>query len=401
MFHQFVPSFCVRTALMSGNLRTVCVVGGGIGGLVCAQSLLHMTKSAGINTRIVLLEKSPRLGGQIRTRHILVNGSSVIIEEGAEGFVTRSEVFPRVASYAGMPSESIVDQIRIADNELSYDIGSDKWFVKALPPGLAAQKLGFQVPDRDRGRGIRSFRYGMGQFVRQIESNLPEVRMKSEVRSISVSDSPTAFKVGFCLDETSSESELIADAVVLGVPMHTLHNILKYPGLPEPPPPPGHNSHISVHLLVSRTHAATEPASFTVPNDLQQRFGGLRAVALVNEKFPNRCPDDSWLFRFYYRPTHNHDPSHADHWIGQATRTLDEIFGIRNPTASWFSPWLSILPIINRDHLEACRLWKDEVQRSTSGRVVVVGSEVAGAGLEAAAISGFDAASSIFARLTV
>ena len=383
---------------MSKSSRTVCIVGGGIGGLVCAQSILQLSKVAGGELNVVLLERTARLGGQIKSKSVLLNEGTVLIEEGAEGFVTRSEVFPRVARMAGMPVDTIVDQIRLADNELGYDPETRKWRVGQLPPGVAAQKLGFQVPDRDRGRGIRSFDLGMSQLVDKIGQNLPDVRFNSDVVSVCNSEG------GFSVELRSSEgtlSTLRTDAVVMGIPVSQLQSVWGFHDLPQPSVSPQHNSHVSVHLLVPKSPHVPEPSSFTVPLALQDRFDGLRAVAYVNEKFPRRCPDNSWLFRFYYRPGPNEDLNDSDRWIFAAKETLLEVYGLERSTWSHFSPWSQALPIITKDYLESCRIWKDEIDRKSEGRVAIVGSEVAGAGLEAAAMSGYEAAKKIFNRVSV
>jgi protoporphyrinogen oxidase len=384
---------------MPGSVKSVCIVGGGIGSLVCAQTISHLSKKAGRVTNIVILEKSPRLGGQIKTHTNNFNENRFIIEEGAEGFVTRSEVFPRVASMAGLSEGSIIDQIRIADNELAYDSDAGIWRVTELPPGMAAQKLGFQVPARDRGKGIRSFRGGMSELVHKIKDNLRDVRINSEATMIKQHSSTGKLHVSFC-SEGSILSDIHSDAVVLGIPINCVHRILGFPGLLPPPEAPQHNSHVSVHIMTPRSSEIPEPRSFTIPKELQDHFGGLRAVAFVNEKFAGRCPDDSWLFRFYYRPSNVDDVNDRDRWTNSAVTSLRDIFGLTSIAQTWYSPWSSALPIITRDHLDNCRLWKDHLQQYTLGRLSVVGSEWAGAGLEAAAQSGFEAGSAIFNRLT-
>lgn len=346
----------------------------------------------------ILLEKSSRLGGQVKTRTLEMNGRNIVIEEGAEGFVTRSEMFPRVAEMAGLPHDCIVDQIRIADSELIFDKQKDKWRVHDLPPGVAAQKLGFQVPDRDRGRGIRSFRLGMGQLVDGIGRNLPDIRLNSE--AIYVQKKASNFSVGFRLSD-GSISELKADAVVLGIPAANVSEVIQFTQELQLPRPPHHNSHVSVHLLIPKNHVVSHLSSFTVPLDLQEHFHGLRAVALVNEKFPQRCPDDSWLFRFYYRPSEMDDLEDGEKWIHKARLALREVYGLDCVTLSWYSPWHRALPVITKDYLESCRVWKEEINRLTGGRVLLVGSETSGAGLEAAAVSGFESGTDIFNRLTV
>lgn len=171
--------------------KVVCVVGGGISGLAAAQTLVYMSRKRLYPLDVVLLESTARLGGQIRTErfdNLTKVNSRVIIEAGAEGFVTRSTVFPKLGGMAGLGDDQIVDQKRIIDRELRFDPEKRSWGILELAPGVAAQKLGFQVPKEDRGRGIRSFRTGMSQLVEQISSNLEDVRLNSAVTGLSRGD---------------------------------------------------------------------------------------------------------------------------------------------------------------------------------------------------------------------
>jgi oxygen-dependent protoporphyrinogen oxidase len=316
----------------------------------------------------------------------------VVIEAGAEGFVTRSKVFPEVAKLAGVPVDQLANQIRIADNELVWNIAGRKWEIGALEPGVAAQKLGFQVPKEDRGRGIRSFRHGMSQLVDAISQNISDVRLNTYARDINVNSNSTV-TVSTNVEGLQS---LIADHVVLATPLKSIRSLLETTGIPCPILPLSHHSHVSVHALVSSKNGGGDaPKSFTVPAELQQSFGGLRAVSFVNEKFPNRCSDGYWLFRLYYRPSTIESALDESHWISITKRTMKEVYGIEGILWSQYSPWVSQLPTLTPDHLSKCKNFKEEVAERSNGRIHLIGSEVSGAGLEAAATSGYDAASKI------
>ena len=144
--------------------KHVCIVGGGVSGLVCAQTLKSLVPSM-YRLNISIIEATDRLGGQIDTqKHTLCGGQqAVIIEAGAEGFVSRSTIFPRVAAFAGLDDSEMVSQNRIGDSEVRKE--ERGWIIHPLEPGIAEKKLGFQVSKEDRGRGIRSFRTGMSTLV--------------------------------------------------------------------------------------------------------------------------------------------------------------------------------------------------------------------------------------------
>ena len=376
--------------------KRVVIVGGGISGLACAQTLKAMVPST-FKMEILLLEASARLGGQIDTQHHAVNGerNCVIIEAGAEGFVTRSTVFPRVADFAGLTESDMVQQARIADCELQKEISA--WRIHPLEPGLAAEKLGFQVPAEDRGRGIRSFKNGMSQLVDAIRPHIHKIELESVARRIDMDiDS-----VSVHYDQNGSSRTMNADAVILATPLESMRKLLgnNFPNLHVPPL--SHNSHVSIHLLTRKTSSSIRPSSFTVPEEIQSHFHGLRAVSFVNEKFADRCSPDSWLFRCYYRPI---SPPFADEaiiWAERAKQMLSDVFGIKEFSWYHYAPWQSALPVISKEHLELCTLLKQKTIAESNNRIFLIGSEVSGAGLEAAAKSGHDAAVDIISSWNI
>jgi oxygen-dependent protoporphyrinogen oxidase len=319
----------------------------------------------------------------------------VIIEAGAEGFVTRSKVFPEIAKSAGIPADQLVNQIRIADNELKWDEILAKWEIRALEPGVAAQKLGFQVPKEDRGKGIRSFNFGMSYLVDSITRNIPDIRLSHKANALRTKSDLT-LQV-----DMQSESSIEADHVVIATPLEAIRSILKTSGIECPTAPLAHHSHVSVHVLTPSVPDREPPKSFTVPAELQGSFGGLRAVSFVNEKFPNRCQDGYWLFRFYYRPPNEKLALEEQHWVSAMKRAMNEVYQLNNLVWYQYSPWISQLPTLTPEYLISCKQFKAEVLETTKGRVHLVGSEVTGAGLEAAATSGYDTALNIFDSCTV
>lgn len=82
---------------MSGARADEVVVGGGVAGLVLARRL------AMAGRRVVLLEASDRLGGQVRR----VEVAGVDVDAGAESFSTRGGVVARLATEIGLGAELV------------------------------------------------------------------------------------------------------------------------------------------------------------------------------------------------------------------------------------------------------------------------------------------------------
>jgi protoporphyrinogen oxidase len=374
---------------MTLRKKHICVIGGGISGIACAHTLVRSLKGMGSATRVTLLEVTDRLGGQIFTKHFEVGSSNVIIEAGAEGFVARSEVFPGLATSAGLPERAVISQARICDNELRR-LGSFKWEIVPLAPGVAAQKLGFQVPEKNRGRGIKSFSSGMGQLVRELKRSLPDVRLEQSVQSINMDRMRGVFNI-----ESTTADNIEADAVVLAVPLSEVERMVPHvDDMVASVPGVDHHSHVSVHLL-AKMKADLCPQSFSIPEELQGEFHGLRAVALMNEKFPGRCAHNEWLFRFYYRPSHHSLVDRAQFWSDASQGALRNIFGIDTVIWSHVSAWKEALPIISPAHIKRCEEYQRELDHAFNGRLKLIGSEMHGAGLDCAARSGVDAAHAI------
>ena len=369
------------------------MIGGGISGLVCAQQIKHLSDRT---VDVILLEASHRLGGQIYTQqHILENKDSVIVETGAEGFVFRSTIFPKIAKTVGLVD--FVNQARIADKELRQSGG--KWTIHDLAPGVAAEKLGFQVPAADRGKGIRTFTGGMSRLVDSLAAQIDTTRMNASVASLEVGS--TSVRIGYTSNGTASL--ISVDAAVLAAPMGEIREILSSSVLQpeEIPSDVLRNNHVSIHLLVPSQATTMLPSSFTVPESLQASLKGLRAMSFVNEKFPGRCSEGNWLFRFYFRPDVSVSLIDGKHWEDGARVVLENVFGIKQFTWCHFAPWKQTLPILSADHLSRCAKFKHLITERSHGRVYVAGSDVSGAGLDVAATSGYEAAVNVLKRLGI
>src|SRR4051794_22069625 len=116
--------------------RRIGIVGGGLAGLTVAL------RRAAAGDRVLLLEASARLGGQLWTEQ----RDGFVVEHGAEGFVARSEAVPALAAAVGVAGALI-------DQRATRSWGYDGAGLVELGPGEAAAFLGFQVPRDELGRG--------------------------------------------------------------------------------------------------------------------------------------------------------------------------------------------------------------------------------------------------------
>ncbi len=367
--------------------RRVCIVGGGISGLVCAHTLQTAAARSGTKVTITLLERLSRCGGQINTHKHMVHGSPIIVESGAEGFVARSEIFPAIAVSSGLAENELISQARVADCELQLKQG--KWCIESLLPGEAAQKLGFQVPEKDRGLGIRSFRKGMGQLVSHLKDSLSEVRPECRVDKVCLTDSRDSVLVQY--ENKGIMKEIEADNVVLSIPWNELKRVVSCSDAEVHYPTIDHLSHVSIHLLTPQV-TGVSPRSFTIPTELQGKFAGLRAVCFMDDKFPGRCGANEWLFRFYFRPPEQSSMYSKDTWCSAAKDALSSILGIQTVIWEHFSPWKDTLPVFAPGHSDVRSKVQSQLREEFGDRLSLIGSEVWGAGLEVAAQSGQNAA---------
>ena len=365
----------------------VCVVGGGIAGLTAALFLTRKGLS------VVIIGSQEELGGQINTASLLLpDGEKIIIEEGAEGYVTRSQIFPEIASVLGI-SDLIVKQETVTDFELL-----DSYELQLLKPGEAATKLGFQVKAEDKGRGVCSFRGGLGELVNVMKDFLSSkgcvFHLCEEVLSLSADG-------GEKLLQTKS-LKIRSDKVIFAInPEIAIPIITKcYSEFSAFLPPRKFNSHISVHLVYNdissenndQSNAFSKSpkyCSFTICPELQIKLSGLRAVSFVNEKFPCRATPPALLFRFYFRV----DPSapllfEEDKYVKICESLNARLFGLHKSISSKVSQWHKALPEFTSSWTDQMKQIKADIYECSQGTVFLAGSATDGAGLDVAASSG-------------
>lgn len=79
---------------------TVLIVGGGVTGLAAAYNVQKQAKAAGVEPRIVLVEREDRLGGKTRTE--VVDG--MVIEHGPDSFIAHKPWFGQLCKELGLPT---------------------------------------------------------------------------------------------------------------------------------------------------------------------------------------------------------------------------------------------------------------------------------------------------------
>ncbi len=88
---------------MSGALRRIAVVGGGISGLSAAFYARKLSRERGIAADITLFEESPQLGGKIQTLH----RDDCVIERGPDSFLTRKLPILELTRELGIEDELV------------------------------------------------------------------------------------------------------------------------------------------------------------------------------------------------------------------------------------------------------------------------------------------------------
>ena len=348
---------------MTTETERVVVVGAGLSGLAVAVRLL------GARCEVVVLEASSRVGGQIDT----FSAGPLVVELGAEGFVSRSRAVPALAAFLGIEG-ALVEQL--TTDTFALEQGQ----LVLLPPGEAARRLGFQVPPEELGRGIRSFARGMGQLVDALAARLSpaQLRLRTSVAAIARGEAGLSVQ----LDEGQP---LTAAAVVLAVPARQAAALLAPLGLAECAPLAVAPvlSNVSVNLLYSCQQFSTYPAGSGVIFPEGFAEVGLRAFSLVDHKFPGRVGAGQALLRVFFRPSEAALAAWSDErFAGEAAKAIARVLPVEGgPTRSWVSRWADALPVFSADYRAQVAAVDPALQRLG---IHVTGSAFHGAGIDAA-----------------
>jgi oxygen-dependent protoporphyrinogen oxidase len=348
------------------NGERVIVIGAGLAGLAVAARLV----AAGGD--VLVLEQASTAGGQIQT----AREPGLVVELGAEGFVARSRAVPALCQFLAIES-SLVEQLSTD----TYVIEAGRFVL--LPPGEAARRLGFQVPEEELGRGIRSLALGMGELIAALVERIgPERQRYGEpVTSLGRGDS----EIQVALASGAIEP---AGAVVLATPARVAADLLAPLGLPETAALGAAPllSNVSVSLLYARQQLSSYPPGSGVIFPTELGGVGLRALSLVEHKFAGRAPLGKSLLRVFFRPIADALTTWSDQrFADTAAAAIAQVLGARGaPERSWVSRWVDALPVFTPAHKAATAALDSVLQ----GRGIhLAGSAFHGAGIDAAVTS--------------
>jgi oxygen-dependent protoporphyrinogen oxidase len=348
------------------NEARIIVVGAGLSGLAAAARLLAAGRE------VLVLEQDALPGGQIRT----VREPGLVVELGAEGFVARSRAVPALCELLGIEA-ALIDQLTTD----TYSVEADG--LQLLPPGEAARRLGFQVPEEELGRGIRSLSLGMAQLIEALVARLGPGRLRCGERVSALQHDAGALRL-----ELSSGAVERASAVVLATPARVAAGLLAPLALPEATAL--HSapllSNVSVNLLYARRQLARYPAGSGLLFPEQLARVGLRALSVVEHKFAGRAPAEKSLLRVFYRPDHDALTTWTDErFVETAAAAIQQVLGAQGAAErSWVSRWVDALPIFTPAYKSAAAALDRVLQRRD---VHLTGSAFHGAGVDAAVTS--------------
>jgi len=356
------------------NHERVIIVGAGLSGLSVGARLLRAGRD------VLILEGGGRPGGQIHT----VREAGLTVELGAEGFIAKSRAVPALCELLGIEG-ALVDQLTTD----TYAFENDELVL--LPPGEAARRLGFQVPEEELGRGIRSLALGMGQLIEALLAAVDRnLLLDKPVHSIHRNGAELVV-------ERADGKRERATAIVLATPARVAASLLdtsssaELGGLKAAPL----LSNVSVNLRYRREDIERYPAGSGVifPEALASQ--GLRALSMVDHKFPGRAPDGTALVRVFFRPRGDALSSWSDErFAATAAGAIQRVLAPRaEPERSWVSRWADALPVFTPEY-RALAAAADAAWQKLG--VHVTGSAFHGAGIDAAVAS----AERVAARLT-
>lgn len=342
----------------------IAVIGGGIAGLTVAL------RRVAAGDQVVLFEASSRVGGQLRSEA----QGGFVVEHGAEGFVARSEAVPALAADAAI-FDQLVEQL--LQQSFCYDSGK----LIALAPGEAGRLLGFQVATEELGRGIRSFRRGMGQLPEQLSSKLAsnvEFQLSTPIESVT----PHASSVTVT---TATQQRRDFDAVVVATTARSAAAMLgeAFGADARALADASLLSSLTVTLAFRREHIAhpLDGTGFIVP--VPEQLAGARAVTFASSKLPERAPEGYALLRVFFRPRADELAALSDAaWAERAERALGPALSLSGASEqAWVSRWPDALPVFDDAHRARVRALERALEPA---RIRLAGAAFHGSGIDAA-----------------
>jgi oxygen-dependent protoporphyrinogen oxidase len=317
---------------------------------------------------VTLFEATGTLGGQLST----LEEAGFVVEQGAEGFVAGSDAMLELAAELGI-AESVIGQSTLK----SYAFDGRE--LRELGHGEAAQYLGFQVPQRELGQGIRAFRNGMGQVVSALARSLGptvDLRVGSSVKRLTLRpgelelDTATAtgaFERVFVATSAACAARLLASA--FGAAAGALERSSTL-------------SSVTVSLAYRRGDIAhaLDGTGFIVAEAAQHE--GFRACTFTSSKLVARAPDGYALLRAFFRPTVEELELADAAWVARAERALGRVLAPNAaPVHAWVARWPNALPVFDAEHRE--RVARLEAALAGTG-ISLAGAAFHGSGIDAA-----------------
>jgi oxygen-dependent protoporphyrinogen oxidase len=344
----------------------VAVVGGGIAGATIA--LFRARRG----DEVTLFEASPVLGGQLST----LRDGGFVVEQGAEGFVAGSEAVAALAAELGMGA-------RIVGQLTTQSYAFDGAALHELARGEAAQFLGFQVPQRALGQGIRAFETGMSELVESLSQKLrtiADVRVSSPVKELTLRAGAPVIRAG--------DGELVVERVFVATSAQRAAELLA-PSFGAPAAALGSVRTVSsvTVSLAYRRGAIEHPldgTGFVVAEGAQH--DGFRACTFTTSKLAARAPDGYVLLRAFFRPSDDDLATFDDAaWARRAERGIAAVLApLASPERAWVARWPAALPVFDAEH--RARVAALEAEISGSG-VFVAGAAFHGSGIDGALVS--------------
>jgi oxygen-dependent protoporphyrinogen oxidase len=355
-------------------------VGGGLAGLVAAWEIARR------GARVVLLESSRRLGGQIFTQR----ERGFVIEHGGEGYSSASRAVADLVTALGLTHRTVKQRV----------LGAYQWSgseLRLLAGGQAASLVGIQASGGDLGCGLVSLAGGMGELV---DCLARELAAKGEIRTGSAVRRIKPARGGLVL-QLRGASSLVVDRAIAAVPPQALESMVPdsldaalsaLSALPV-------FSSVSISLAYPSDRVAHPlDAAGMVPGGAPRSGPGFKACVFASSKFRNRSPEGWVLLRVFFRPGSDYPLDAPDRWwVERAEEAVSRPLGIRGPAAfHWVARWERALPLWDQRRSEAVRRL-----RSLAGRhlgLELVGSHYRRSGIAGAVRSGLEAARRIAPR---